>query len=442
MMRPMIKATVVAALVFATAPAAGEVLTLERAIAIALEDNLELAAADARLDAAEAGVDEARAARLPQVDLAAGFLRTDHPVQVFGTLLSQGRFSEENFAIGSLNDPAPLSDWNSRLSFTLPLWTGGGIRAQREAATHQREAAAATRSRSRQQVAYRVVEGYTTAVLARAQLEVAQDALAAAQGNVKLTEDLWRAGLVVESDPLQARVRESALQELVIRAESGVEISRSTLNQILGRDLDEPFLLPEDLAVEDADDEDLKDILATGPENRPDLLAATLQVETAQQAVRGERSRRWPQVMLRSSVDTDDESFFAADGPHWTAGVGFRLRLFDGAAARSRVLRAQARQREAQAQQQLLKDTVGLEIRRAYHELKAAGQRLKQATAAISLAEKSRTIVDDRYKSGLARLPELLDAESALTEARLRDVAARRDLLLTRAALDLAAGRL
>ena len=423
-------------------PAAGEALSLEQAIAMALQNNRELSAADARLEAAEAGVDEANAARLPQVDLAAGFQRTDHPVQVFGTLLSQGEFGAENFAIDALNQPAPLSDWNSRLSLSLPLWTGGGIRAQREAAVAQREAATAGREQARQQVIYRVMESYSAAVLAQGQLEVAKGALAAAQANVKVTEDLWQAGLVVESDPLQAKVRESAVQELVIRAESGVAVSRAALNQVLGRDLDELLELPSDLAVGEAAAFDLAALLEEGRESRPDLEAAAQQVETARLQLKAERSTRWPQLVLQSAVDTDGQDFFTGDNAHWSAGVGFRLRLFDGAAGRSRERQAEARQREAEAQRQLLEDAVGLQIRQAYYELDAARQRLEQASAAVALAERGRAIVEDRYKSGLARLPELLDAETALTEARLRAVAARRDLLLTRAALDLAAGRL
>jgi outer membrane protein TolC len=51
-------------------------------------------------------------------------------------------------------------------------------------------------------------------------------------------------------------------------------------------------------------------------------------------------------------------------------------------------------------------------------------------------------IVEDRYREGLTTLTELLDAETALTRARLRRLAARRDLFLARASLDLATGRL
>ncbi|RMH19257.1 MAG: hypothetical protein D6696_11150, partial [Acidobacteria bacterium] len=82
------------------------------------------------------------------------------------------------------------------------------------------------------------------------------------------------------------------------------------------------------------------------------------------------------------------------------------------------------------------------EVRRAAAELAAARARLAQGERAVALAERSLAIVRDRYREGLTVLSELLDAENALTRARLRRLAARRDLLLGRAALKLATGRL
>ena len=50
-------------------------------------------------------------------------------------------------------------------------------------------------------------------------------------------------------------------------------------------------------------------------------------------------------------------------------------------------------------------------------------------------------IIENRYREGLTTLIELLDAETALTQARTRAIGAGRDLLLSQATLDLAIGR-
>ena len=56
----------------------------------------------------------------------------------------------------------------------------------------------------------------------------------------------------------------------------------------------------------------------------------------------------------------------------------------------------------------------------------------------MRLGEEGLRIVSDRYREGLTTLVELLDAEASLTRARAREVAARRDVMVSRAALDLA----
>jgi outer membrane protein TolC len=91
---------------------------------------------------------------------------------------------------------------------------------------------------------------------------------------------------------------------------------------------------------------------------------------------------------------------------------------------------------------ELMDQSVELEVRTAFHELKAAAKRIEQAGLAVELAGASLVMVEDRYREGLTQLVELMEAETALTSARTREVQARRDLLLADATLKLAIGRL
>ena len=78
-------------------------LTLEGAIAIATQDNLQLATAHDRSDAAAARAKQVHGFRLPQVGLEAGVVRTDNPVLVFGQKLLQESFALSDFDLDNLN---------------------------------------------------------------------------------------------------------------------------------------------------------------------------------------------------------------------------------------------------------------------------------------------------------------------------------------------------
>ncbi len=451
MVRRLALLTLLQALIVAVVPVAAEetvhpMLTLERAIALAEAHNRQLTAADARLDAAEAGIDEARSHRLPRVDLVGGLERTNNPARVFSNLLGQESFTAANFELDPLNQPDPLNNWRAGFSLQLPLWTGGRLSGNLEAAEHSRDGVVASRERTRQQVIVQATERYATAVLASHQLAVAREAVDTAAAHVHLADDLWRGGLVVESDLLRAQVREGEVREVLIRAESGVEIARASLNLALGRDLATPFTLPETVDLDDVLLEDDLDGLASRLEvadaQRPDLQASRQNLAAAEALVGVEKAGRRPQIALQAAYEANAEDFFGRDGDNWGLGVGFRLPLFTGFETRARVAGASARARLAAARSELLRQEVALEVRSAELELRAARQRLQQAVKAGELARRSLKIVEDRYREGLTTLPVLLDTETALTEARLREVAARRDVLLARASLGLATGEL
>jgi len=418
------------------------VLELSGAVEIALEENQVLGAAAAGLEAAEAGVKEAESVRLPRVELFETFVRTTNPVYVFGNLLGQEAFAAEHFDPVFLNEPDALGNFNTRITVTQPLWTAGRIPNGIAASRMARDAAAAGRERTRQQVVHHVIEAYTGAVLARHHLQVAREALETTRANVRIVTDLRDAGLVVESDLLQARVRESEIEEMLIRAESAVSISQAAVNMAIGRDLDTPFTLSESLDPAGLPGESVEELTAEALANRPDLHAAGSRAEAAGRMVGMEKSGYKPEVGLVGSYEANSEDFIGTDGTNWSVVVAAKFTAFDGNGTRARTRAARERYNQAQLMKEYLARSVGLEVRSAFHDLQAANKRLEQTVRAVEMSREGLRIVTDRYREGLTTLVELLEAETALTRARSREVAARRDMLLGAASLDLAVGRL
>lgn len=419
-------------------------LRLDDAIRIALANNHRLGISQAAVAEAEAVVEEAEASRLPRLEVAGGLQRTDNPVQVFGNLLRQGRFAQENFALDSLNEPAPLDNYNARLSVSQELWSSGRRAGAIAAAAAGHAAAASQYGRTRQEVIYQVIDAYGAAVVAALELEVAHEALETARAHVGLAEDLFAGGLTVESDLLQARVRESEVQESLIRAESGVEVTRAALNLAMGRPLATAMVLPAQLEPVSGVGQApaLAPLIERATAQRRDLAAARSRSQAARAGVRVARAGRLPEIGLEGNLETNSEDFFDTQGENWSLMLGLRLRPFDGFATRARVRQARQRQLGAERRAALLEQSIALEVRQAFWARRSAAQRLAEAGLAVELAERSLAIVEDRYREGLTTLPELLDAQIALTRGRLREVAARRDLLVSRAGLDLATGDL
>jgi outer membrane protein TolC len=99
-------------------------LTLSEAIELALKSNRQLQAAQQYTDAAKGAAGQAKGAFFPRLDMIEGFNYTDKPTLVFSNLLDQSSFKQKNFAIGSLNNPTPLTNLASQIRLEQPLYAG------------------------------------------------------------------------------------------------------------------------------------------------------------------------------------------------------------------------------------------------------------------------------------------------------------------------------
>src|ERR1035441_1391242 len=105
-MRFLLSLAIVAAL-----PLLGqEKLSLKSAVELALHQNKSIDASQASVREAETHIRQARSGLLPKLNYTESITRGDNPVFVFGSLLTQHQFTQNNFALGSLNRPGFLNN--------------------------------------------------------------------------------------------------------------------------------------------------------------------------------------------------------------------------------------------------------------------------------------------------------------------------------------------
>ena len=112
----------------ARVPEAGNKLTLQQAVALSLQKNPSIHAADAYAEAVRQSVDVAKAGRYPRLDFSEGFTRSNNPVYVFGSLLTQRQFTANDFALNFLNTPPPLDIFHTQFTASVPLYDAGETR--------------------------------------------------------------------------------------------------------------------------------------------------------------------------------------------------------------------------------------------------------------------------------------------------------------------------
>ncbi len=78
-------------------------LSLRDAVRVALKHNRSIEAAEASRQGAGARIQQAKSGWLPRLNYSESVTRSDNPVFVFSSLLTQHQFTEQNFGLGALN---------------------------------------------------------------------------------------------------------------------------------------------------------------------------------------------------------------------------------------------------------------------------------------------------------------------------------------------------
>src|SRR5262249_17894919 len=150
---------------------------------------------------------------LPKVSFDYNITRGNNPVYVFGTLLTQGRFTAGNFALSSLNHPTPLTNFQNRFSLNQSLFDFGRTRKAVTRSRVGQDLSETELEKTRQDLIFRVFKSYFETLLAKEIVRVAEDAEKSAAADRKKAETLFEAGLAVESDLLSVQVHHAAQSE-------------------------------------------------------------------------------------------------------------------------------------------------------------------------------------------------------------------------------------
>ena len=241
-------------LVLGSLPAGAQdpAMSLKDAVRQAVDKNKSIEASGAATKAAETGISEARSGRLPKVNYSESWARSDNPVFVFSSLLTQNQFGAQNFQIGTLNNPNFLNNFQSQLTVDQPLYDAGQTKHAVRSAELTKDITSEEGRRTQMEVIAGVVRAYYDSLLSVDQLNATGQAMRSAQADLERAQAIRSAGLSTDVDTLSIRVHLASVREQQIRREADVEIARAALNDAIGLPLDTPHALTTPLVPLDA----------------------------------------------------------------------------------------------------------------------------------------------------------------------------------------------
>ena len=432
--------TLTATLIAAAAAAQdGRPLTLDDAVARALERNPAMRVAAAAGDEAAARVQQASGGYFPRIDVVEAWQGGNQPVYVFGSLLAQRRFTAADFALDSLNHPDALSNHRAAIVVQQAVFDGWSVRSSVEFARLGASAAQLEREVVAARLRVEVVTAFGRALAAGTARAWAAAAVSTATEDLRRAESRRDLGLETEANVLAFRVHLADAEARQVRAAADESIARASLNAAMAAPLDEMTPLAA-LAVMPERELDGAALEAAAIAARPELQQAAFARQQADAARTRARAGLLPQVFVNAGAEMNGETFVDRASA-WTAALEVRWNLFAGGTDRARVAEATASALRAGAERERLENMVRLEVRTAMADYRSAVAREAAGRRTVEQAHESQRIVRDRYDAGLAPASEVLRATELVAQAESARISTVVDVHVSAAALDRAIGR-
>jgi len=287
---------------------------------------------------------------------------------------------------------------------------------------------------------------YWTAVAATEEVAVRRASLAAAEQTAAEARAKQDAGLATAIDALQAETTAAARRDALVTAEAAAKDRRDELERITGRlALEETPLaaLTTNWPAPPAAVPPLPALLDRARRRQPEYLRQQETLNGRRLETGAARADRQPALDLSGQVgyagrggDRGDALSGAADGDGYNWQVEMRYQMPWGLGReRARYRRALLEETRDRLRLEDLEQQLTSDIRAAGRALETGLERLRAAGLARELAEKQVELETARFNAGLATVRNVLDAQTDLDDARLREVRARLDVVTAQAQL-------
>ena len=452
-----------AALVVASAGAAraDRTITLDDALALARTHNRDLRAARERLAAANAGVEQARAALLPTIAAQGKYTHNYKEVDFDAGALAAPTFGLADAIKATTNVPAEAAaieivesqakaalaaqptvviqkqeELDGVLSASVPL-VAPPLYYALSAAQHNRDASGAGYQVTEAGVLLGVAQAYFAAAGTDELVVARQDAVKVATE----TFDVARARVAAElANQVESTRAETALiraQQDLAEAETARAAAYRALATLLGTrealQVQAAKALPGEPGAFDA-------LVGEARAHRPELAAERATIAAAEANARAGAWRWSPTLSAFANLRGQNYTGFSGDKYAWAVGVQLDWLVFDGGARDAQRHVAEAQRREAEARLELLADTVSDEVANARGALETKRKGVGAAQRSVELARETLRLVRAQYEAGTARQLDVIQAQDVLVGAEVALAQAHFDVALADLQLRRAAG--
>jgi NodT family efflux transporter outer membrane factor (OMF) lipoprotein len=401
---------------------------LTRYVAAALEQNLDIAQAGARVAQARAALRLSTSALLPSVSGSAQAVKAYQSIET---------------PLGQILNSSPEFDrsgnyYEADLGASWEIDVFGGLRRGRQAARAEYQASAAGAVATQIAVAAQTADVYVTIRGLQARIAIAREQAATRRQLLSIVKLQYEKGIAAE---LQMRQVEGSLAQVDAQIpvlEAGLDAAMNALDVLLGAqpgthraELTPVAAIPMAPGISDAGAP--ADIIR----RRPDLIVAERHLAAANARIGMAMSEYFPKfslaALLGSATVLSNDNLFTSGASQHQSVLGLRWRLFDFGRVEAQIAAARGKTAESLAAYRLAALKATEEVENSFSALVNRETQLDILIRGESSLSRARDSSLAAYKGGVVSLIEVLDADSNLLQ--VQDAKAQAQTEAARAAI-------
>ncbi len=383
---------------------AGEQLTLDRCIQIALLNQPSIVAAYYTVEANRSRVGEAQANYYPQLGASSAISRYSSPgvlTQVNNTFFGTGNFNQIT----------------SGFTLSQNIYDFGKTSSQVKIQKINLDSAGADLETSKDQIVLNVKQAYYAVIQAARNRAVADESVGQYRQHLDQAKGFFDVGTKPRYDVITAEVNLSNAKLNLITADNALKIARVNLNNAMGVP-DAPVYTVEDSLAFIKYKITLDDALSKAMANRPDIKSLALRRRAVEESVQLAKTGYYPALTGSTSYNWQGGTGLRLES-EWNVGVTLSFPIFSGFLTKHQEEEAVSNLNVARANEEALRQSVVLDVQQSYLNLKQAEDSIATADLAVKQATENLDIANGRYAAGVGNPIEVTDAQVTYSNAKL-----------------------
>ena len=396
-------------------------MSLAQLFRTADEHNTSIKSFQSAIREAEAGIDVAKAERLPDVGASLSF-----------SYLGGGRITDRNFTNG-FGVHIPHYGNNLALTASMPIYTGGAIQSGINLSRLSADLARANATDNTQRVRMLLTGYYLQLHNLRNQERVFDENINLTETLISHTQKRQSEGVVLKNDITRYELQLENLRLGRTQVRNQAKIINHQLLTALGIDQDIDILPTEAFeGTENAEKAKETESFWQGEatQNAPALRQSQLGIEMSEEKVRLEKSARRPTVAVVAEEHLDGPITIEIPNlnknmNYFFVGIGVKYNFGSLYKNNKKVRQAQLATQTAHDQHVALTESIENAVQAAYTDYLTSFTELETSQKSVELAQQNYDVVGNRYQNGLALVTDMVDAANQRLDAQLSLVNSR-----------------